>query len=146
MRTSDAGIDLIKSFEGFSPIAYRDVAGILTIGYGTTAGVKEDQVTSEEDAETRLRADLIHFENGIEHFVKVSLTQNQYDALVSLIYNIGLSNFVTSTLRRKLNGGFYQAAADWFLVWNKATIDGKLTSVPGLVRRRMRERELFLTP
>ncbi|MDU4063032.1 MAG: lysozyme [Acinetobacter baumannii] len=131
MTTSDVGVDLIISFEGTRFKAYDDGVGVWTIGTGTTVypnGVKVKQ------------GDTCKFEKTVNESVTVPLTQNQFDALVSLTYNIGSGAFNNSTLLKKLNKGDYQGAADQFLVWNKA--GGKV--MKGLVRRREAERALFL--
>ena len=140
MITSNNGINLIKSFEGFRATAYVCPAGILTIGYGTTSGVKRGMVITEAQAEVLLRKDLTKFEDAINKLVKVPLTQNQFDALSSLVYNIGLGNLASSTLLKKLNEGDYQGAADQFPRWNRAA--GRVLA--GLTRRRAAERALWL--
>jgi lysozyme len=86
----------------------------------------------------------VEFEGYVNRAVKVKLTQNQFDALVSLVYNIGPPNFNGSTLLRKLNAGDYAGAADQFLVWNKGRVGRKLVVISGLVNRRNAERQLFL--
>jgi lysozyme len=144
MFISDAGIKLLKSFEGFRSHAYRDSVGILTIGYGSTkiAGIPvgEDDMCTVDQAEDYLRTDLQWAEAAVNKNVKVSITQNQFDALVSLVYNIGGTAFSTSTLLRRLNEAKYAEAAEEFLRWNKA--GGK--PVQGLTNRRVAEKELFL--
>ncbi|MFP0401323.1 lysozyme [Acinetobacter nosocomialis] len=143
--TSNAGLNLIKGFEGKRLNAYDDGVGVWTIGFGTIkypngVRVKKGDTCTEQQAETYLKNDLTKFEVAINKLVKVPLTQNQFDALVSLTYNIGSGAFNNSTLLKKLNKGDYQGAADQFLVWNKA--GGKV--MKGLVRRREAERALFL--
>lgn len=140
MRTSQKGIDLIKKFEGCRLEAYKCPAGIWTIGYGHTKGVKDGQIITQEQAEEFLREDLRIFEQTVESCVKVPLSQNQFDALVSFCYNCGSGALKTSTLLRLLNEGKYSSAADQFLRWNKA--GGKV--LVGLTRRREEEREMFL--
>ena len=144
MKTNDAGVALIKEFEGLRTTAYKDPVGILTIGYGhtTAAGfppVYAGQKITAGEAESILRADLTKFEGYIASMVTAKLNENQHAALVSLAYNIGPENFRTSTLRKKLNAGDYAGAADEFGRWNKA--GGKVLA--GLTRRRSAERELF---
>ena len=147
MRVSQNGIDLIKHFEGLSLSSYQDVAGIWTIGYGHTGSeVGPDQEISEEEAEDLLRKDLSRFEQGVTNAVKVDINQNQFDALVSLSFNIGLSAFRSSTTLRRLNAGDYEGAAEAITWWNKATINGQKQVVNGLVRRRSAEKTLFLEP
>ncbi|KRJ17880.1 lysozyme [Acinetobacter pittii] len=143
--TSDVGVDLISSFEGTQFTAYDDGVGIWTIGTGTTVypngvKVKKGDACTAEQAKTYFKHDLAKFEKTVNESVTVPLTQNQFDALVSLTYNIGSGAFNNSTLLKKLNKGDYQGAADQFLAWKKA--GGKV--LPGLVRRREAERALFL--
>lgn len=141
MRTSDKGIDLIKAFEGLRLNAYRCPAGVPTIGYGHTKDVVMGTKITAEDAEELLRGDLEVFEDGVAEAVKLSLTQGQFDALVSFSFNLGVGALRKSTLLKKLNMGDIEGAADEFLKWNRA--GGKV--LPGLVKRRKAERELFLS-
>lgn len=143
MKISQAGIDLIKRFEGLKLEAYHDGGGVLTIGYGHTGpdvviGEKIDQ----SGAEKLLAKDLERFEHGVSSWVDVSLTQNQFDALVSFSFNAGLTAFQSSTMLRKLLALDYVGAASEFARWNH--VQGKV--LPGLTARRAAERELFLTP
>ena len=138
-------IDAIKEHEGLRLVAYLDSVGVWTIGYGDTGpDVVKGLVITKEQAENRLRKRLVEFEGYINRAVKVKLTQNQFDALVSLVYNIGPTNFNTSTLLKKLNAGDYAGAADQFLVWNKGRVNGKLQVIDGLTNRRKKERLAFL--
>ena len=139
MHTSQKGLDLIKSFEGLRLSAYKDVVGVVTIGYGTTSGVKMGDTITKERAEDLLRADVKRFEDQVLRLVKVPLTQGQFDALVSFTYNLGAANLGNSTLLRLLNAGDYKGAAAQFDRWTKA--GGK--ELPGLVKRRAAERALF---
>lgn len=139
MQTSQKGLDLIKSFEGLRLSAYKCPADVWTIGYGTTAGVKEGQIITKERAEELLRDDVKRFEDQVLRLVKVPLTQGQLDALVSFTYNLGAANLGNSTLLRLLNAGDYKGAAAQFGRWTKA--GGK--ELPGLVKRRAAERSLF---
>jgi len=144
MRTSQAGIDLIKRFEDFRARAYQDSAGVWTIGYGTTAGagvkVRPGMTISRAQAEEYLRDHLQQVERAVDRLVTVPLEQHEFDALVSFVYNVGGGAFAKSTLRRKLNAGDRKAAANEFLRWNKA--GGKV--LKGLKRRRAAERRMFL--
>ncbi|WP_136476981.1 lysozyme [Pseudomonas sp. DG56-2] len=140
MRTSQRGLSLIKSFEGLRLLAYRDAVGIWTIGYGATRGVKAGMSITQKQAERMLLNDVQRFEPEVERLVKVPVTGNQWDALVSFTYNLGAANLESSTLLRKLNVGDYAGAAEQFPRWNKA--GGNV--LPGLVRRREAERVLFL--
>lgn len=149
MQTSPEGIALIKGFEGCRLTAYPDPGtggAPWTIGYGWTYPVdgkpikprmKIDQAT----ADRLLKTGLVSYENDVQKLVKVKLTQNQFDALVSFAYNVGSRALSTSTLLKKLNSGDIKGAADEFLRWNKA--GGK--EMPGLTKRRKAEREVFLS-
>jgi lysozyme len=140
MKTSQHGIDLIKAFEGFRGEAYLCPAGVWTFGYGTTKAVAQGDTCSEEVGESLLRRDVSAFERAVTRLVKVPVSQNQFDALVSLAYNIGVEALRKSTLIAFLNQGKYHDAAAQFLRWNRG--GGRI--LPGLVRRRTAERELFL--
>ncbi len=140
MKTSQKGIEIIKKYEGLRLKAYKCPAGILTIGYGHTKNVKQGDTITETQAEILLIYDLIDIENCIKKNVKIPLNQNQFDALVSLCFNIGCGNFLKSTLLKKLNEGKIAEAVKEFLKWNKA--GGK--ELAGLTKRRQEEMELFL--
>lgn len=146
MRTSEHGVAFVKEHEGFRGEAYQCAAGHWTIGYGSTATARPGQTITEDDADALLRAELVHYELAVEHHIVEPLNQNEYDALVSLCYNIGPVNFGKSSVVRFINEGHKRRAADAFLLWNKARVNGKLTVLSGLTVRRKRERELFLTP
>ena len=141
-QISAEGINLICSFEGLELKAYLDSANIWTIGYGTIirngVKVKKGDICTIEQAKAYMASDLKSFEAAVNK-VKVPLNQNQYDALVSLTYNIGVNAFANSTLLKKLNASDYKGAAAQFDVWNK--VKGKV--VQGLVNRRAKERKLF---
>ena len=146
MSVSNKGVDLICEFEGKRLVAYDDGVGIWTIGFGTIkypngVRVKKGDTCTLDQAKEYMRHDLIEFEHTVNSSVKVPLNQNQFDALVSLAYNIGSSAFKSSTLVKKLNAGDYQGAADQFNVWVNA--GGK--RMQGLVSRRDREKLLFLS-
>ncbi len=146
MKTSDKGIQLIKQSEGVRLKVYKDSVGLRTIGIGHKLLPDEHFTTiTEEEAVSMLKHDLGMAEKTINKVVKVPLNQNQFDALVSLTFNIGSGAFYKSTLLRQLNQGNYKIAAGQFLVWNKGTVEGKLKPIEGLTKRRERERELFLT-
>lgn len=146
MKVSEAGIDLIKRFEGLELESYQDIAGVWTIGYGHTETAGPNQKISEREAEELLKRDLEPRERAVKQLVSVSMNQNEFDALVSLVYNIGAGGFTRSTVRRKLNKNDRMGAAEAFTYWNKATVNGVLREVRGLTRRRAAERALFLTP
>ena len=142
MKTSERGLTIIKSFEGVKYRAYLCPAGVWTIGYGHTKGVKEGDTCTSAQADEWLQDDLSASEEAIGRLVQVPLTQGQFDALVSFVFNLGSGNLDTSTLLRKLNARDYPGAADQFPRWNKAK--GKVER--GLTRRRQAERLLFLEP
>ena len=144
MKTGDAGRNLIKEFEGFSATPYLCPAGYWTIGYGSIydSGVRvtmEHPAISEDEGEALLAADLKTAGGGVSRLVSVPLTQSQFDALVSFTFNLGVASLMSSTLLRKLNRG--DDAADEFPRW----IYGGGRILPGLVRRREAERQLFLS-
>lgn len=145
MNISKTGLDLIKQFEGLRLTAYDDGVGVWTIGYGTIkypngTRVKRGNKITQAQADEYMANDVSVFERAVNRLVKVPLTQNQYDALVSFTYNLGETNLSTSTLLRKLNAKDYKGAAEQFERWNKA--GGKV--MKGLTRRRIAEKELFL--
>jgi len=141
MKISAAGIELLKQFEGCRLTAYQDSVGVWTIGFGTTAGVKEGQTISQVKAEEYLRFDLAIFEKAVTESLKVPVNQNQFDALVSFTYNVGVSAFRSSTLLNLINEKTdKKVVAAEFSKWVKA---GNQT-LPGLVNRRKAESELFL--
>lgn len=142
MQTSQRGIALIKSFEGLRLDAYPDPGtggAPWTIGFGTTKGVKPGMVITADRAEEMLQEDLRIFEAAVNGAVKVRICQHMFDALVSLVYNIGGAAFRDSTLLRKLNAGDYDGAGMEFERWVFA--GGR--KLAGLVRRRAAERALF---
>lgn len=140
MRTSQNGVNLIKSFEGLRLNSYQDSVGVWTIGFGTTRGIKAGMTISAEQAERMLQNDIARFEPQIEHLVNVELSQSQWDALMSFTYNLGAANLESSTLLKRLNAGNYAGAAEQFPRWNKA--GGQVLS--GLTKRRAAERAMFL--
>ncbi len=138
---SDKGLELTKSFEGFHLEAYRDCAGIWTIGYGHTAStVAAGQTISAAEAEELLRADLAEAVACVNRAVTTKVTQGQFDAMVDFCFNAGRGNFVKSTMLRKVNSGDFEGAATQFGLWIHA--GGEV--VPGLVRRRAAETNLFI--
>jgi lysozyme len=139
-RINKAGLSLIKQFEGLRLKAYKDVVGVLTIGYGSTGPhVKEGMIITEQQAEDLLKEDLDRFEQGVANLVKVPLNDNQFAALVSFSFNLGLGNLKASTLLKLLNAGKLDQVPSEFVKWNKA--GGKVLA--GLTRRRQAEAELF---
>ncbi|MGN8133174.1 lysozyme [Paraburkholderia sp. 22099] len=142
-RTGAQGIDLIKHFEGLRLQRYLDAVGKPTIGYGHLILPHEhfDRPLSEAEAQALLRRDLRGAELQLCKLVRVPITQQQFDALMSFVFNLGAGRLRSSTLLRYLNAGSPARAADQFLVWNKA--GGK--PLAGLTRRRQAERKLFLS-
>ena len=141
MNTSPKGIALIKEFEGLRLKAYKCPGGVWTIGYGHTAGVKPGMVISEAQAEEYLKADLIAFERYLNG-LGLALNQNQFDALVSFIYNVGTGNFSNSTLLRKVRANPQEnSIMDEFLRW----VYSKGRVLPGLQRRRLAEMKLYFS-
>ena len=141
MKTSPKGIALIKEFEGLRLKAYKCPGGVWTIGYGHTAGVKPGMVISEAQAEEYLKADLIAFERYLNG-LGLALNQNQFDALVSFIYNVGTGNFSNSTLLRKVRANPQDnSIMDEFLRW----VYSKGRVLPGLQRRRLAEMKLYFS-
>ena len=139
-QTNQAGLDLIKSFEGLRLTTYKDSVGILTIGYGHTGSdVTPNLGITAQQAEDLLKKDLNMTETGVSKAVTVQINDNQFAALVAFAFNVGVGNLRSSTLLRLLNSGDYTGAAQQFLVWNKA--GGKV--VDGLSRRRAVEKALF---
>lgn len=141
MKTSGAGISLIQHFEGVRLRAYKCSAGVWTIGYGHTAGVKEGRSIDSDTADRLLRGDVAMVEKQVEAVLRRPITQSQFDALVSFTFNLGIGALQKSTLLKKVNEGDFATASDEFLKWNKA--DGK--ALEGLTRRRYAERKLFMS-
>lgn len=141
MRISEKGINLIKRFEGLRLGAYLDSVAVPTIGYGHTRGVKLGQTITQEQAEDFLEEDIHEFELAIQRLVHVNLTQNQFDALVSFTFNLGIGSLKQSTLLKKLNAGDITGAANEFNRWTYA--GGK--KLTGLVKRRSAERLMFIS-
>ena len=148
MQISKNGLDLIKQFEGLSLKPYLCPAGIPTIGYGNTFYEDGTKVTLKDNPITRERADSLfnflvttNFVNVVNRLVIVDINQNQFDALVSFVYNIGSGNFEKSTLLKKVNQSDFIGASLEFEKWNKAS--GKVLN--GLTKRRLAEKELFLS-
>lgn len=139
MTYSENGLHLTEQFEGLRLAAYKDSVGVPTIGYGHTRNVTMDMTCTQELAEQWLQEDVQIAVNGVNQFVTVELTQNQFDALVDFTFNLGVGSLQHSTLLRLLNARDYAGAAGEFEKWNKA--GGNV--LPGLVKRRQAERDLF---
>ena len=148
MKISSRGLELIKDFEGLSLKPYLDVVNVPTIGWGNTYYPDGKKVTLNDKPIDELKANEIleyianrDFADKIFPSIKVKVTQSQFDAMVSLAYNIGAGAFLKSTLLKKVNAGDFAGAGEEFLRWNKAS--GK--EVLGLTKRREREKQLFLS-
>lgn len=139
MKISKEGIALIKKFEGIELEAYQDSVGVWTIGYGHTKGVKEGDNISLKKAEQMLEEELVEYEGYINNMVELGLEQNQFDALVAWVYNLGPTNLGQSTLLKVLNQGLFNEVPYEIKRWNKA--GGEVLN--GLVRRREAEALLF---
>ena len=150
MRTSERGREFIKSYEGLRLNVYNDQAGYATIGYGRLLRKKpytetDIQTITEAEADAFFDEDVKEkAEDHVNSAVSVSLTQNQFDALISLTFNIGGDAFRNSSVARLLNERKYEAAAEAFKQWRKVTIDGKKVDSEGLIRRRSAEVDIFL--
>jgi lysozyme len=141
MNLGAAGTALIQSFENCELAAYPDGNGVPTIGWGHTAGVKLGDTCTAAQADQWFFTDTGAACRSVTSLVDIAITQSQFDALVSLCFNIGAGHFCSSTLLRVLNAGNLMAAADQFLVWD--VIAGQPS--PGLQRRRAAERALFVS-
>ena len=145
MRINAAGIGLIRHFEGTSLKAYRDPAGLWTVGTGHLIRPNEGHLldgVTEAQAEALLRDDLREAERAVANAVHVPLTENQRGALTSMCFNVGAGAFRGSTLVKKLNNCDYAGAANEFTRWSYV----KRVLVLGLLRRRRAEKALFLSP
>ncbi len=141
MQYSENGYRLTESFEGCELTAYRDIVGVLTIGYGHTgANVYPGMVITQQQAQDFLDQDVQSAVGCVNSSVRVPVTQNQFDALVDFVFNLGCGSLNESTLLRELNQGNYAAAANQFPVWVYAGTEVS----SDLVRRREAERALFL--
>ena len=139
MKISQEGLSLIKKFEGCELEAYRCAANVLTIGYGSTKGVKEGDTITQEEADSLLLHEMDEYEGYINDMVKSDLKQNEFDSLVSWVFNLGPSNLSSSTLLQKLNNKDWDDVPSQIKRWNKA--GGQVKQ--GLVRRREAEALLF---
>jgi lysozyme len=141
MKTySETGLALTRSFEGLRLTAYPDLGGVWTIGYGHTGpGVHTGLTITREQAEALLAADIARAATAVHHLVTVTITQNQFDALVDFAFNLGPTTLANSTLLRDLNSGDIPSAAAQFERWDHV----RGTVVPGLLRRRKAEAALF---
>ena len=143
-------LNLVKYHEGFSSYAYIDTSGLPVVGYGQSRidgrNVRLGQYITQVQADTALEQELYHIQQLVKSYVRVELNPYQLGALTSLVYNAGTRILTNSTLIRKLNAGDYTGAANEFPRWNKANRGGRLVVFPGLTKRRLAEKKLFLTP
>jgi lysozyme len=146
LSASKAAVELIKGFEGFRPGAARLDDGRWTIGYGHTRSARSGARVTAADAEALLLYDLIQVAHAINEHVFAPLNQNQFDALASFVFNIGVPAFRTSPTLRRLNEGRTLDAALAMELWRKSDVEGERIVVDALVRRRAAEKALFLTP
>jgi lysozyme len=145
-RVSRTAIELIKRFEGYRKTAAQLPDGRWTIGHGHTLTARQGAEVSPDDAEALLLYDLIGVAHAINEAVFATLTQNQFDALASFVFNISLDSFHQSGVLRRLNEGSLIQAACAMELWRKANVAGERIVVDALVRRRAAEKALFLTP
>jgi lysozyme len=142
MDTAETTIDFIAKFEGLKLTAYRDVGGVLTIGYGHTGkDVLPNMVITTLQARILLEEDIAQTQKYINHYVKVPLNANQFMALTSLVFNIGIGDFERSSLLKYLNAKKYSEAANCFV--KLGNVDGTPNSA--LILRRISERKIFQT-
>jgi lysozyme len=140
---SDAGLNLTKQFEGLNLNAYQDQVGVWTIGYGHTGPSVHGGLTiTQEQADQLLLSDVAASATCVNHAVTSKISQNQFDALVDFVFNLGCASLLSSTLLRDVNAGNLAGAAPQFLLWDHA----KGVVIPGLLRRRQAEKVLFETP
>jgi len=139
MKYSKQGLALTESFEGCRLVAYQDSVGVWTIGYGHTKGVFEGMTCTQEQAEQWLIEDVAEAEAAVNKLVHIAMSQEEFDALVDFVFNLGIGSFAHSTLLAKLNARDIEGAADEFDKWDRA---GGV-EVAGLLRRRQAERALF---
>lgn len=143
MQCGVAGFNIIKSFEGFSPVAYEDQGGRWTIGFGTAhEWVKEGLTCTEAMANAWLTQDVQNVAAALSRMIKVPVNENQFDSLVSLTYNIGIGNFSSSSALATLNDGDYDAVPAHMQMWDE--VNGIADA--GLIRRRAAEVALYQMP
>jgi len=146
---SQIAINLIKEYEGFKDYAYIDTDGTPVIGYGLSRiggiPVQIGDRISTTQADAALNSHLREIHRELDKVIKVKLSDRQLSALASISYNVGVDSIKTSTLVKKINAQDYSGAADEFLRWDKANLQGALVQLPGLTRRRTAERQLFLS-
>lgn len=140
MKLNQDGINLIKSFESCSLKVYKDIRGLNTVGYGHRTDLPEGTVINVQEAETLLENDLSNVCKQLNEYLKIPLSDNQYSALVSFVFNLGIGEFANSTMLKMINAGGINPAAQQFERWDMA--GDKV--VDGLLRRRLAEKALYL--
>lgn len=158
MKLSNAGRQLIKELEGHSLVSYKDAVGLWTIGVGHLLKVGDvnlkkvlgyfvqrlDNIQlTDEEVDKLLELDLEVFVQGVNDLLEVYVDQCEFDALISLAFNIGLAGLKRSSVLRKLNEGIESDLSKYFMLWNKATMDGRVVELKGLTRRRTIESLIF---
>lgn len=146
MITSEKGRALIQLLEGFREKAYKCSAGKWTIGYGITKNVKEGDVVTKEKAEQDFSIHVQAIENFLNTVITAPLNQNQFDALVSFVYNVGETAFHGSQVMQLVNHSCYEAMPMHLARWIWTTVNGEKVQDPGLIRRRRIEGELWRRP
>lgn len=148
MKTNTLGIELIKRYEGLRLQAYRDIAGVWTVGFGHTQGVTEGMVITKKEADNFLKKDVKDAERAVKELVTVPLNENQFSALVSFVFSVGEQAFRNSTLLLLLNQGKYQEVRNQLLRWCYVTdpVTRRKMRAEGLYKRRIEESNLFNAP
>lgn len=149
MIISDKGLDLIKEFEGYSSTPYLDSVGIPTIGYGFTYWLDGRKVKMTDMPINEMQANMMLreiFKRDFEKYIPSQVNQNQFDAMSSLIWNIGVTNFLKSTLRMKVRSNPNdETIRSEFMKWNKARVKNRLVELKGLTNRRKKEADLYFS-
>lgn len=146
MITSQNGIEVLKRLEGFRSDAYQDEAGVWTIGYGITKGVKPGDKVTRQKAEEDLKMHLQLVEHFLNRVITAPLNQNQFDALALFVYNVGESKFLNSQTMQIINHRCYEAVPGWMQRWIWVTIKGEKVQSEGLINRRLAESDLWNKP
>lgn len=146
MKTNQKGVATLIEFEGFRSSAYLCPAGVWTIGFGFTKGVKPGDKMTRSEAAERLKQELAEYEHAVDEACLITPNENEFSAMVCMAFNIGLAGFRKSSVLKAHNKGDKEAAARAFQLWDKATVGGVKKTLPGLTRRRMAEAALYLEP
>ena len=146
MKTNQKGVATLIEFEGFRSSAYLCPAGVWTIGFGFTKGVKPGDKMTRSEAAERLKQELAEYEHAVDEACLITPNENEFSTMVCMAFNIGLAGFRKSSVLKAHNKGDKEAAARAFQLWDKATVGGVKKTLPGLTRRRMAEAALYLEP